>query len=358
MTLRRRILTYYTCTLVVALGVVAFWSWFEFHEQREIVMQGGLEAIEKESPLLETLEIIAIGGLPALLVTLLVGHALIRRSLRPIEELTGELEKTDVTTLSQPVPRSGNGDELDRMAAVFNGMKERLGASFTQAREFTLHASHELKTPLTILHGTLEQALNDSATPPLMRERMSSMLEEVQRLSGIVAQLAFLANADAGLMTVAHEEQRLDLLVREIVEDTLILAAGEAVTVSLSACERVTVVGDRMRLRQLLLNLADNAVKHNIRGGSVVFSLSRSGGLARVEIINTGAVLPPELRARVFERFFRGDRSHGSAVEGSGLGLSIAKSIARAHDGCLAMDETEDGRTCVTFTLPLPRMAV
>lgn len=357
MTLRRRILTYYTCTLIVALAVVAFWSWFEFHEQREIVLQGGLEAIEKESPLLETVEIILIGGLPALLVTLFVGHALIRRSLHPIEELTDELEKTDVTTLAQPVPRSGNGDELDRMAAVFNGMKERLGASFTQARDFTLHASHELKTPLTILHGTLEQMLHDDATPVVLREKVTSMLEEVQRLSGIVGQLAFLANADAGLLVMAHEPQSLDALVREMVEDTAILAAGEAVKVSLAECVPVTVGGDRMRLRQLLLNLADNAVKHNIRGGSIVFSLVRSEETARVEVINTGTVLPPELRARVFERFFRGDPAHGKAVEGSGLGLSIAESIAHAHGGRLAMDETGDGRTRVTFTLPLHQPA-
>ena len=194
--------------------------------------------------------------------------------------------------------------------------------------------------------------LSESAAPAMLRERVSSMLEEVQRLSTIVGQLAFLAKVDAGQLTVSHEIQALDHLVREITEDTIILAASAGISVTLSACAGVAVPGDRMRLRQLLLNLADNAVKHNVRGGSITFSLRQQPDHACLDIINTGPLLPPEMRSRVFERFFRGDISHGTEVEGSGLGLSIAESIARAHGGTLVMDATADGRTRVTLTLP------
>jgi signal transduction histidine kinase len=353
MTLRRRILLFYSLTLSFSLVIVGYWSWFEFEEQQKIIVHGGVQAALKESPLQEALEIILFGGIPAILIGVIGGALLMRRALRPIEDLTRVLEKTDVSNLADPVPRSGNGDELDRMTAVFNHMKDRLGAAFTQSREFTLHASHELKTPLTILHGTLEQMLGETATPELLRERVSSMLEEVQRLSAIVGQLAFLAKVDAGQLTVSHEPHALDHLVREITEDTVILAASAGISVTLSACAVVTVSGDRMRLRQLLLNLADNAVKHNVRGGSITFSLRQQPDHACLDIINTGPVLPPEMRARVFERFFRGDISHGTEVEGSGLGLSIAESIARAHGGTLVMDATTDGRTRVTLTLPI-----
>lgn len=353
MTLRRRILLYYSITLSLSLVIVGYWSWFEFNEQRNVALHGGVEAALKHNPLLETFEIILFGGLPAILLGIIGGGLLMRRALRPIEELTVVLEKTDASNLAEPVIRSGNGDELDRMTAVFNGMKQRLGVSFTQSREFTLHASHELKTPLTIMHSTLEQMHGDAITPTTHRERVASMLEEVQRLSTIVGQLAFLAKADAGLLTFAHEKVALDELVRDLTEDTTMLAASASITITLATCDPVKVSGDRMRLRQLLLNLADNAVKHNQQGGSITLTLRAQDHHAVFQITNTGPVLAPELRARVFERFFRGDAAHGTSVEGSGLGLSIAESITQAHGGSIVMDIAEDDRTCITLRLPL-----
>lgn len=353
MTLRRRILLYYSITVSLSLVIVGYWSWFEFDEQRNEAVSGGAEAALKHDPLEETLEIILYGGLPAILLGIIGGGLLMRRALRPIEELTEALEKTDASNLEEPVTRSGNGDELDRMSAVFNAMKQRLGISFNQAREFTLHASHELKTPLTIMHGTLEQMLEDKSTPATQRDRTATMLEEVQRLATIVGQLAFLAKADAGQLSIAHESVALDALVNELVEDTQMLAASANITVTLVQCDPVKVSGDRMRLRQLLLNLADNAVKHNQPNGSITLSLRAQDQHAVFEITNTGPVLAPELRARVFERFFRGDAAHGTTVEGSGLGLSIAQSIIQAHGGSIIMAATADDRTSITLRLPL-----
>ncbi|MBL9160921.1 MAG: HAMP domain-containing protein [Verrucomicrobiales bacterium] len=351
MTLRRRILLYYSGTLSLSLVIVGFWSWFEFTEQRNEALQGGAEAALKHNPLEETFEIILYGGLPAILLGIVGGGLLMRRALRPIEELTEALERTDVSNLSDPVPRSGNGDELDRMTAVFNRMKERLGLSFTQAREFTLNASHELKTPLTIMHGTLEQTILRSETTDSEREGAAALLEEVQRLSAIVGQLSFLARADAGLMPLTRESVALHDLVRDLAEEATILAAGADITVTLTECQHVSVSGDRMRLRQVLLNLADNAVKYNEHGGGIEMALQRQGDEAVFSIRNTGSALAPDLEARVFERFFRGDPAHGGAIEGSGLGLSIAKSIVEAHGGTIAYEVLPDGRTQVTVAL-------
>lgn len=355
MTLRRRILLYYSITLSLSLVIVGFWSWFEFNEQRDEALNGGAEAALRHDPLEETFEIILYGGLPAILLGIIGGGLLMSRALRPIEELTEALERTDVSNLATPVPSSGNGDELDRMTAVFNRMKERLGLSFTQTREFTLNASHELKTPLTVIHGTLEQMATNEQAAEVDRERAASLLEEVQRLSSIVGQLSFLARADAGLLPTAREPVALDDLVRDLAEETMILASGAEISVTLGECQPMSVSGDKMRLRQLLLNLADNAVKYNERGGSIEMSLVRQNEDAVFTITNTGPALPSELRARVFERFFRGDLAHNSAIEGSGLGLSIAQSIVEAHQGGIRYDVLPDGRTQVVVSLPLPR---
>lgn len=353
MTLLKRILLYYSLTLLASLVLVGYWSWVEFHNQIERVREGGIEAVlHQNGPLEEALEIVTFAGLPAVAIGLLGGLFLMRRALRPIQDLTVALEKTDVSNLADPVARSGNGDELDRMAAVFNRMKQRLGASFTQSREFTLHASHELKTPLTILHGTLEQMLAQEPESGV-RDKVVSMIEEVQRLSHIVGQLAFLARADAGQMALHNETVMLNELVRDLADEATILASPRSIEVSLQECALSPVKADRMRLRQLLLNLADNAVKHNRHGGSVFISLVQDGRQAVFQITNTGSLLPPEQQARVFERFFRGDLAHSGETEGSGLGLSIAQSIAEAHEWQIHYSNTPDQRTQVTLTLPL-----
>lgn len=354
MTLLKRILLYYSLTLLGSLALVGYWSWVEFHNQIERVREGGIEAVlHQNGPLEEALEIVVYAGLPAVALGLISGVFLMRRALRPIQDLTVALEKTEVSNLADQVDRSGNGDELDRMAVVFNHMKQRLGASFTQSREFTLHASHELKTPLTILHGTLEQMLTQEPADGAGREKVVSMIEEVQRLSHIVGQLAFLARADAGQMALNKEEVALDELVRDLADETAILAAPHRIDVSLQACHSCRVIADRMRLRQLLLNLADNAVKHNRDGGSVQISLATEGRHAVFSIRNTGPLLPPEQVARVFERFFRGDAAHSGETEGSGLGLSIAQSIVEAHAGEISYSVTQGQLTLVAFRLPL-----
>ena len=358
MTLRQRISLYYTFTLLCSLILVGYWSWVEFGNQLVRIRQAGVESVTiKNGPAEEALEIVRYAGLPAVLIGLVSGVFLMKRALRPIKDLTLALENTDVSTLSEPVARSGNGDELDRMTAVFNHMKERLEASFTQTREFTLHASHELKTPLTIMHSALEQMLAEDVPPAIHKDRVASLLEEVQRLATIVGQLAFLAKVDAKLLTTYQVPLPLHELVSEMVEDLRVLAAAKSITVTVEECNPAVVKGDRMRLRQLFLNLADNAVKHNHGGGTVNLALRPDGDQGVFQITNTGILLSPEQCSRVFERFFRGNDSHGTATEGSGLGLSIAQSIASAHGGTIHFDATPDGKTCVTVSLPLIQLA-
>jgi signal transduction histidine kinase len=306
-----------------------------------------------ESDFGEVLRIIFWCGVPATLLALGGGWWMMRRALAPVAALTAAAARVNEHNLANPLPRSGNGDELDRLTEVFNAMTERLDRSFARIREFTLHASHELKTPLTVMHGELETALQDKALTSAQREQLESELDEVQRLAKIVDGLTLLTKADAGQIKLAREPVRLDDLVREACADAQSLGRARAIQVSVAACEEVTVAGDRHRLRQLLLNLTDNAVKYNKPNGSVTLSLRRAGQAAELAITNTGPGIPSQVLPRVFDPFFRGDASHSQTVEGCGLGLSIARWIVTAHGGTIRITSEENCLTTARVLLPL-----
>jgi signal transduction histidine kinase len=305
----------------------------------------------------ETSEMVFQVGLPAVLLGLLGGWWLTRRALAPVKNLTDAATKIHERNLRDPLPRTGNGDELDRLTKVFNDSLARLDDSFKRIHEFTLHASHELKTPLTVMCGEAEIASRDDSLPPAERERAASQLDELRRLARIVDGLTLLAKADAGQVALKLEPLRFDELVHEAFADAQILAEPQGIQVELVACEEITVRGDRHRLRQLLLNLADNAVKYNQPKGGVIMSLLKSGNMAQFTITNTGAGIPPEILPRVFDRFFRGDPAHSQTVDGCGLGLSIAQWIVSAHNGTIKIESATAKPTTVTVRLPLEEPA-
>jgi len=291
-------------------------------------------------------------GVPALLVAIAGGWWLMRRSLAPVEALTRAVERTHERNLHEQLPRTGNGDELDRLTQVFNDMTARLDQAFQRIREFTLHASHELKTPLTVMQGELETACREEHLTEAQRERVLSLVDEVQRLAKIVDGLSLLTKADAGQISLVNEPVQMDALVRDAVEDARLLGYADQIAVNLAACEPVTVRGDRHRLRQVLLNLADNAVKYNETGGRVDVTLRGTSAEMVLTIENTGPGIPADRLPKVFNRFFRGDASHSQAVEGSGLGLSIVQWIVEAHGGRIRIESSEAGLTTAVVHLP------
>jgi len=349
MKIRTRLTWWYAGILILSLLVMGIGTYREISEQ----LRHSHRREPTEHAIDETSEMVLQVGLPAVILGLLGGWWLTRRALAPVTKLTGAVEKIQEKNLGEKIPRTHNGDELDRLTEVFNAMTARLDDSFHRIREFTLHASHELKTPLTVLCGETETALLDESLSPAERERLFSQLDEVRRLSKIVDGLTLLAKADAGQIALNLEPVRLDELVRDNFADAQILAEPHGIKVELAACEEVFVRGDRHRLRQLLLNLADNAVKYNQPQGRVTMSLRRADNLSRFTIANTGAGIPPEVLPRVFDRFFRGDPAHSNAVDGCGLGLSIAKWIVSAHDGEIRIASVQANETTVTVELPL-----
>lgn len=352
MTIRARLTLWYAGILFVSVLVIAGLSFKESLRERRLAES--THGMDMEYDAWEDVTQFGLYcGLPAALVGLAGGWWLMRKAMSPVVALTDAAARVNEGNLREQLPRSGNCDELDRLTGVFNEMTARLDLSFNRIREFTLHASHELKTPLTVMHGEVETALRESEHDPVTHERLLSQLDEIQRLSKIVDGLSLLTKADAGLITLKREPLRLDELVRESFADAQILARPSAVLVELEKCDEISLAGDRHRLRQLLLNLTDNAIKYNQPEGRVTIDLRRVNGHAELKIANTGVGIPPGSQARVFDRFFRCDESHGGVVEGCGLGLSIAQWIVRAHNGEIQIRSQPEKLTTAIVRLPL-----
>jgi signal transduction histidine kinase len=351
MTVRARLSLWYAGVIFVSLLAMGALTYHEFAPEPHSVTPAQFE--DEEGDLRDMFRILFWCGVPAAALALAGGWWLMHKALAPVAALTQAVERINDRNLGEQLPRTGKGDEFDRLTEVFNAMTVRLNESFTRIREFTLHASHELKTPLTVLCGETETALHDESLPPAQRDRAASQLEELRRLGSIVDSLTLLAKADAGLVKLALAPVRLDELVRDSFADTQILAHTSGIRVELKPCEETTVNGDAHRLRQLLLNLADNAVKYNEPNGSVSMALRRAADCAYFSISNTGPGVPAEKLPRVFDRFFRGDAAHSDIVDGCGLGLSIAQWIASAHQGMIQMVSEPSKLTTVTVRLPL-----
>lgn len=350
MTIRSRLTLWYAGILFVSVLIITGLSYREFNHERAIILAS--HGMETENDSWEDIAQIGLScGIPAAVVGLVGGWWLMRKAMQPVKALTAAAARINDRNLREQLPRTGNGDELDRLTEVFNAMTARLDASFNRIREFTLHASHELKTPLTVMRGEIETALRDNTLNN--RERLHSQLDEIQRLTRIVDGLSLLTKADAGLITLKSEPLRLDELVREGFADAQILAQPSNINTRLARCDEISIAGDRHRLRQLLLNLTDNAVKYNQPGGDVTIDLHRNEKFADLKISNTGPGIPPALLSQVFDRFFRGDSALGNDVDGCGLGLSIAQWIVHAHHGAIQIASDPAKLTTVTVHLPL-----
>jgi signal transduction histidine kinase len=349
-TLRQRLALRYGLVVAVCLLLLGGVTYHEFVREPAMFRRLGIQE-PPAGELGELAEVLLYAGVPLIFI---LGWWFVRKSLKPIDDLARGVEGFHAGNLQARLPRSRNGDEVDRLAASFNDMAERLEQAFQQIREFTLHASHELKTPLTVMRAELETALAATDALPLpRRERVLSLLDEVQRLAKIVDGLTLLTKAESGLLPLERQPVRLDQLVRECYADALVLAEPHQLTLSLPTCTELVVLGDRHRLRQVLLNLTDNAVKYNCPGGRLVLTLRRQGDRAEFELSNTGAGIPSAIQSRVFDRFVRGAEARSLAVEGCGLGLAIVKWIVESHGGTIELATDAAKLTTATLRLPL-----
>lgn len=281
------------------------------------------------------------------------GYLLARRALKPVEQIARTAEVITQHNLSERLPVARTGDELERLSVALNHMITRLDDAFGNSKRFVADASHELRTPLTVIQGELENLASDPNLTQELRDRIGSTLEEVERLGKIVQKLFALSRLDAG--EAQEEWVRLDLseLVAATSDQMVLLAEDRNIAVTRDPGEPVYVMGDRARLKQVVVNLIDNAVKYTLPGGSVRLKIYKESGNGVFEVVDTGAGIPPEALPLVFERFFRVDRERSSGDAGAGLGLAIVRSICAAHGGKVEVESVVGSGSRFLVILPL-----
>jgi signal transduction histidine kinase len=292
-----------------------------------------------------------LAGLPfALAFAWLGGRWLASVAVAPVEEMTAAAERVTAERLDQRVPVPPVRDEIQEHARVLNATLDRLERSYQQALRFSADASHELKTPLTVMRASIEAVLDSPSLGEDARAAVSSLLEQTRRLSNITASLLLLARADAGRLTLDLSDKDISVITEACAEDARIVAERSGVTVECTLPEHAPARVDALRFAQITSNLLDNAVKYNVPGGRVRVSLADGGAIWRIVIGNSGPVIKPEYRPQLFERFFRAD--HTAERPGQGLGLSLARELARAHGGDVVLVRSEEGWTEFAATIP------
>ncbi|PYP67845.1 MAG: hypothetical protein DMD36_14290 [Gemmatimonadetes bacterium] len=296
--------------------------------------------------------------LPLGLVTaLLVGSWIARHALAPVDRIITEVrEITDGRSLHRRLAEPMVKDELGRLTETLNQMMTRLERSFAALRRFTADASHELKTPLTVLRAGVERAITMPSLPSEALAALEETLQEINRMTELVEALLMLARADEGTAPLHRETVDLRAIVEETGETGELLAAEAAVNMEVATpADPVIVPVDASRIRQLILNLLTNAVKYTPAGGSVRLQLGPSNGRVTLTVADSGVGIAPGDLPHIFDRFWRADsaRTRTGERSGTGLGLAICKWIAEAHGGTIDV-QSRPGRG-TTFTVTLPR---
>jgi heavy metal sensor kinase len=292
-----------------------------------------------------------LGGGAALLAVAAGGWLLARSALRPVARLTSHAARIEVDSLGERVPVPSSSDEIAHLAMTLNNMLDRLDRGVGEKRRLVADASHELRTPLAAMRSELDVAIAYDDLDPAARAVLASTRDEVERMSRTVENLLTLARADDGRLELRREPLDLHDVADEVRVALAPVAADTGVAVT-SAGAGGIVEADRERVRQIVVNFVDNALKHSPRGGEVRVVTWRADGEECLSVSDDGAGIPGDALEHVFERFYRVDSARARETGGSGLGLAICREIARAHGGRV-WAETGQGRGS-RFTLALP----
>jgi heavy metal sensor kinase len=275
-----------------------------------------------------------------------------RRAVSGVEEITRTAQGISAGTLGKRVPVKGRGDEIDQLAMTFNQMLDRIQTLVTEIRQMGDNIAHDLKSPLTRIRGSAEVTLTTGRSLAEYEGMAAGAIEECDRLLSMINTMLMISRTEAGVEKPAREAIDLAALVREACELFGSPAEDKGLTLRCTVPEPCGIVGDHRMIQRLIANLLDNAVKYTPAGGQVEVTVSREGGGAVVTVSDTGIGISPADLPRIFDRFYRCDRSR--SVAGTGLGLSLARTIARAHGGEITVASRPGEGSVFTVTLPQP----
>jgi two-component system, OmpR family, sensor kinase len=324
-----------------------------------VVVGASMEPTDEE---LESLRHILAYVVPmALAFAGLGGWLLARHSLSPVVAMAERARKIGVEDLSGRLPVANPRDELGRLAETFNELLGRLEASLTQQRQFMADASHELRTPVTTARTAASVALQQPHREEAeYRETIEIVEQQTARLSRIVEDMFTLARADAGIYPVRRVPMYLDEVVDEVVRAARVLAAAQEVSIEAATVRSAAFTGDEDLVRRLMVNLIDNAIRYTPKGSGVQIDLGLAPGGYALSVSDRGPGIPAEIQPHIFERFYRGDPARsrrGAADGGAGLGLALARWIARVHGGDLTLTRSSASGSTFTAFLPDPPLA-
>jgi len=313
--------------------------------------------VDEFSEMLNAFTWTALLASPALLLLASAGgYWMSRRALAPVEQITRTAAQIQAENLSDRLPLSGAGDELDHLSATLNAMLARLDDSFRRITQFTADASHELRTPVAIIRTTAEVTRGKPRAEKEYVEALDRILAESERTTELIEDLMLLARSDANAEELPLEPVRLDELALSTCSDAGSLAETAGVALAVDGLEPCIVRGDRRALRRVVLILLDNAFKYSNPGGqvrvSVGFSTPGNQRAAVLQVRDTGVGIAPEHLPHIFERFYRASKDRSRKSDGVGLGLSIARSIARRHGGDIDVESRLGAGS--TFRVILP----
>ena len=280
------------------------------------------------------------------------GIFLARRALKPVDKIARTAQEIEETDLSQRI-NVNTKDELGRLAATLNAMIGRLERAFQRQKQFTSDASHELRAPLAVIEAESSLALQKERPPSDYRQSLETISQESKQMSLLIEQLLTLARADAGKEQWNFAEVNLGRLITNLSADVEILCQEKGLTCQLGQTQDLVIKGDQARLRELFMNLLDNAIRYTPSPGTVSISLRREGQMAVVAVTDTGVGIPAEDIPFIFERFYRVDRSRSRAEGGTGLGLAICGYIAAAHGGKIEVESQVGVGSTFSVWLPL-----
>jgi len=328
-----------------------------FHQDKYIgYLEVGSSLVKLENMKRSLLHIFLIVIPVVLAVANIGGFIIFNKSFSPIILLSNEMKKITAHHLYKRLPDLEGDDEIATLYKAINDMIARLEKSFEQIKQFSGDASHELRTPLTIMKGEVELALRSERTKEEYQEILVSVLEEIERMTNIVENLLLLAKSEAGEILIDKKEINIKEIVYELCDQLEMFASERNVSLIFNELEDANIIGDKLRLRQVFTNLIVNAIKYNVEGGKVVIKTENSPNGVLVVVEDTGIGIKPEEINKIFDRFYRSDKSRKREVGGAGLGLSICKSIIEAHGGYIDV-ESEFGKGS-KFSVWLPKTGI
>ena len=311
-----------------------------------------IQVARSEGPMqqqMRDLVLIFVFGLPAAVaVAGLGGYTIAKGALAPVERMSEQARTITADRLSERLPVHNPDDEMGRLAIVFNETLSRLEESFDQMRRFTADVSHELRTPLTSIRSVGEVGLRGHRDQQAYRSIIGSMLEEADRLASLVDRLLTLSRAETRQASLSSETIDLRELAENVAAHLAVLAEERRQTIEIDAIGTPRALGDRLVIRQALINLVDNAIKFSEMGGRIRIAVAEAGTSAIVDVSDDGPGITGEARERIFDRFYRAT----TGATGTGLGLSIARGAVEANGGRLTLESSDDRGSRFRITLP------